>query len=77
VEKYGRTRQATDDSIIRSMRFTYWIPKGTNPLSEHVIRIGLPLQHWLHECAYILCYTHSAFLVLSESHLATLLFAVT
>jgi hypothetical protein len=28
VEKYGRARQATDDSIIRSKRFACWINKA-------------------------------------------------
>jgi hypothetical protein len=29
VEEYGRTRQATDDGIIRRMRFACWITKAT------------------------------------------------
>jgi len=30
VKKYGRARQATDDSIIRRMRIACWIPKATD-----------------------------------------------
>ena len=30
VEKCGRTRQATDDNIIRCMRILCWIPKATH-----------------------------------------------
>jgi hypothetical protein len=30
VEKYGTARQATDDNIIRRMRFTCWITKATD-----------------------------------------------
>jgi hypothetical protein len=30
VEKYGRTRQGTDENIIRRMRFACWITNGTN-----------------------------------------------
>jgi hypothetical protein len=30
VEKYGVTRQATDDNIIRRMRFACWITKATD-----------------------------------------------
>ena len=29
VEKYGRVGQATDDNIIRRMRFACWIDKTT------------------------------------------------
>ena len=32
VEKYGRAGQATDDNIIRRMRFACWITKATNTL---------------------------------------------
>jgi len=51
VEKYGRTRQATDDNILRRMRFACWIPKVRDPHSEYVILIGFPLQQWLYERA--------------------------
>jgi hypothetical protein len=30
VEKYGRARQATYDSIIRRVHFAYWITKARN-----------------------------------------------
>jgi hypothetical protein len=30
VEKYGTVRHATDDSIIRRMRFACWITKAQN-----------------------------------------------
>jgi hypothetical protein len=42
VEKYGRTRQATDDSIIRCMRFACWITKATHTHSEYVITVAFP-----------------------------------
>jgi hypothetical protein len=32
VEKYGRARQVTDDSIIQCVHFACWIIKGTNTL---------------------------------------------
>jgi len=35
--KSGRTRQATDDSIIRLMRFACWVTKATDIFSEYVI----------------------------------------
>jgi hypothetical protein len=29
-KKYGRTRQTTDDNIIRRTRFAYWVTKATD-----------------------------------------------
>jgi hypothetical protein len=46
VEKYGTARQATDDNIIRSMRFACWITKATNTHSKYLIRIAFPRQEW-------------------------------
>jgi hypothetical protein len=37
VGKYGTARQATDDNIIRRMRFACWITKATDTHSECVI----------------------------------------
>ena len=37
VEDCGRTRQATDDSIIRRMLFACWITKATDTHSSYVI----------------------------------------
>jgi hypothetical protein len=45
VEKYGRTRQATDEYIIRLMRIACWITKATDTHSEYVIIIAFPGQH--------------------------------
>jgi hypothetical protein len=60
VEKYGRDRQATDDNIIRRMRFACWITKATDTPSEYVILIIIfALQEWLRERAPILrSYVH-------------------
>jgi hypothetical protein len=49
VEKYGRARQATDDNIIRRMRFACWITKATDTHLEYVIIITFPRQQWLRE----------------------------
>ena len=35
-KKYGTVRQATDDIIIRRMRFACWITKATDKHSEYV-----------------------------------------
>jgi hypothetical protein len=59
VEKYGTARQATDDNIIRRMRFACWITKATDTHSEYVIPIGFPRQQWLRERSSMLgLYVH-------------------
>ena len=57
VKKYCRAGQATEDDIIRRMRFVYGITKATNTHSEYVILLAFPWQQWLHERASILLYT--------------------
>jgi hypothetical protein len=47
VENYCRAGQATDDNIIRRMRFAFWIDKATETHSEYVILITFPQQRWL------------------------------
>jgi hypothetical protein len=44
VKKYGKTRVATDDNIIRRMRIECWIIKATDTHWEYVILIAFPLQ---------------------------------
>jgi hypothetical protein len=44
MEKHGRAREATGDSIIRRMRFAFWITKGADSHSEYVILIFFSLQ---------------------------------
>jgi hypothetical protein len=63
VEKYGTARQATDDNIIRRMRFACWVTKATNTHSEYVILIAFPRQQWLQKRASLLRYTYIACLV--------------
>jgi hypothetical protein len=59
VEKYGRAGQATDDNVIRRMRFACWITKATDTHSEYVILINFPRQQWLGERASMLSlYVH-------------------
>jgi hypothetical protein len=64
VGKYGTARQATDDNIIRRMRFACWITKATDARSEYVILISVPRQKGLRERASMLSYTYTACLVL-------------
>jgi hypothetical protein len=49
VEKYCTAREATDDSIIRCMRFACRINNNTDTHSEYVrvIIIAFPRQGWL------------------------------
>ena len=49
TEKYDRSRQATDDNIIGSMRVAFWITKATTTDSEYVIFLAFPQQQWLYE----------------------------
>ena len=41
VEKYCRAGRATDGSIIRLMRFAFWINNAANTPTEYVMRIAL------------------------------------
>ena len=63
MEKYGTVRQATDDNMIRLMRFECWITKATDTQSEYVVRIAFPPQQWLHGSASMLRYTYIASIV--------------
>jgi hypothetical protein len=65
MEKYGRARQATDDSIARRMRFAWRVTKATDVRSEYLILNAFSLQQWLGEGASMLRYTHTACLILT------------
>jgi hypothetical protein len=54
ARKYGRTRQATDDNIIRRMRFACWITKATDTHSEYVIHIAFSRHQWSRERTSVL-----------------------
>ena len=59
VAKYGRTRQATDDTLIRRTRYSCRITKASNTHSEYVILITFPLQHSSCTCASKLRYVRT------------------
>jgi hypothetical protein len=63
VGKYGTAGQATDNNIIRRMRFACWITKATDTYSEYVIIITFPRQQWLRERAPILRHTYIVSLI--------------
>ena len=59
MEKYGIARQATDDNIIRCMRFACWKSKATDAHSEYAIVIAFPRQQCLRERPLLLrLYAH-------------------
>ena len=65
MEKYGTTRQATDDNIIRRMRFASWMTKATDAHSEYVTLTAFARQHWSRERASVLrLYLHCLSLLL-------------
>ena len=64
VAEYGTARQATDDNIIRRMRFVCWITKAGETLSDSAIYIPFPLEKLLSESASVLRYTYTARLVI-------------
>jgi hypothetical protein len=49
MEKYGTTRQATDDNITRRMRFACWITKATDTHSEYIILTAFSRQLWFRQ----------------------------
>jgi len=54
VGKYGTAGQATDDNIIRRVRFACWVIKATDAHSEYAIVIAFPRQQWLRQRASML-----------------------
>jgi len=63
VEKYGTARQAIDDNITQHMCIACWITKVTDTHTQYLILIAFPWQQWLHECASMLCYTYTVYLI--------------
>jgi len=76
VEKYGRSRQATDGTVIRRMCFECWIPKATDTHSEYVILIPFPRRQWLRERVSILRCCHYITQTGSPFRLRTKLIAI-
>jgi hypothetical protein len=66
MENYGTPRKATDENVIRRMRFACWITKATDTHSEYVILIAFRRQQWLRERVSLLCYTYIACLVILQ-----------
>jgi len=66
-KRYGRTREATDDITIRSMRCAYCTNKATDVHPEYSIFIVFPRQQWLRERAPMLLYKYNACRVIYPS----------
>jgi hypothetical protein len=58
AEKYCAARHATNDNIVRNLRFMCWIIKTVDTRSEYLIIIGFPREIWFHESASVLRYTY-------------------
>jgi hypothetical protein len=54
VENSCTGGQATDDNIVRRMRFACWIAKATDTHSEYVKLTAFPQWQWLRERALLL-----------------------
>ena len=54
MEKYGRSRRATDYNIIQRMRISLWVTKATSTHSEYEILTAFPRQPSLNERALML-----------------------
>ena len=66
-EKYGRAGRATDDNIIRRMRFACGVTKAADTHSEYVMIIAFPRQLWLREPRpNVPLYVHCLVLVLQQ-----------
>jgi len=46
-KKYGTSRQATADSVMRRMRIACGVTEAADTHSDYVILIAFPLQQWL------------------------------
>jgi len=51
MEKYGRSRQATDVNTIWRKRFAWWVTKATDTRSKYVTIISFRRQKWLSDRA--------------------------
>ena len=64
-EKYGTTRQVTDDNIIRHMHFPCWINKATNAYSEYLILSLFHSNNGYAKTSHCYVYTYIVCLILS------------
>jgi hypothetical protein len=73
VDKYGRVGEATDDGIIRRMRFTCWITKATDTYAEYIMFISFPRhKSYVIRTSAVLLFTPGVVGLLSCLHLLML-----
>jgi len=66
VEKYGRNKQASNDSIMQGIRFAHWVPNVSDRHSKYVILIAFPQKKCFQERASMLpLFVHCLFFVLT------------
>jgi len=58
VEKYDRTRQATDGNVLLRVRFSCWITKATDTHSDYAILTAFPPQQSFQERPHCFVYTY-------------------
>jgi hypothetical protein len=54
VENYDKVRQATDYSLVQSMRIVCRLPRATDTHSEYEMLLAFPSLQWLRERASVL-----------------------
>jgi hypothetical protein len=59
VEKHVKETDRPQMAL-RRMRIACWISKATSTHSEYKMFTDFPLPQWLHESAWMLCYTYIA-----------------
>jgi hypothetical protein len=68
MEKHGIARQATDDSIIRRMRFAYGFANTTDTHSEFLYLLLFHGNHGYANAPQCYVYTYTAFLFIYISN---------
>jgi hypothetical protein len=68
VDNVCRAVEATDNSMMRRMRFVCWVTNATYTHSELVIVTAFVRQHWLYKRVSIVGYIALAVLFKIETH---------
>ena len=63
MEKYGRARQTTGDSVTQCVCFACWSSKGIDTSLVYVILTAFPQHHWLCDMPQCCIYMYIACLI--------------